>query len=176
MAIDTIVASLFRISLFASLTPMQIAEIGRRAPRCAFAGGEAIIRTGEVGDGAYLILSGEAGRETGTRGSVEPVPAGSLLGEPAMLIEHVYGATVVAQGWVDCLKLERSMLHAQMREDPDLADRVAQVIRDRATRVASELQDIDELLASISRRLATTPRPLLAPPEQVGKSFAGIAA
>ena len=163
MAIDTIVASLFRISLFASLTPMQIAEIGRRAPRCAFAGGEAIIRTGEVGDGAYLILSGEAGRETGTRGSVEPVPAGSLLGEPAMLIEHVYGATVVAQGWVDCLKLERATLRDQMREDPDIARRIEQVVRGRLTLVAAELQKVDELLAGSVERCTQVPR-LLPPP------------
>jgi CRP-like cAMP-binding protein len=96
---------------------------------------------------------------------VEP---GSLLGELAMFVDHAYSATVVAQGWVDCLKLKRSALRAQMSEDPDLADRLAQVIRDRLTRVATELQEVDELLASIGRRLEVTPRPLLPPPGQGG--------
>jgi hypothetical protein len=86
-----------------------------------------------------------------------------------MFVEHAYGATVVAQGWVDCLKLERSVLHAQMREDPDLAARLAQVVRDRLKRLATELREVDDLLASISRRLASPPRPLLAPPVQTAQ-------
>jgi CRP-like cAMP-binding protein len=163
MAIDEVAASLFRIPLFAELNPMQIAEIGRCAQRRAFGDGEAIIRTGEAGDGAYLILSGEAGRKTATWGGVEPVPPGSLLGELAMLIEHVYGATVVAHGWVDCLKLERATLRDQMREDPDIATRIAQVIRGRLTLVAAELEKIDRLLAGTVDRRTQGPR-LLPPP------------
>jgi hypothetical protein len=72
---------------------------------------------------------------------------------------------------VDCLRLERSALHAQMRQDPDLADRLAQVVRDRLTRLASELHEIDELLASIGRRLEAAPpalMPPLGPPAQIG--------
>jgi CRP-like cAMP-binding protein len=173
MAIDEVVASLFRIPLLAGLKPMQIAEIGRRAQRCAFGDGERIIRTGEVGNGAYLILSGEAARQTGTRGGAEPVPPGSLLGELAMLIEHVYGATVVAQSWVDCLKLERATLRDQMREDPDIAKRIAQVIRGRLTLVAAELQKIDQLLASSAEHRTQVPR--LLPPPRVQQASVSLA-
>ncbi|MFZ1104684.1 MAG: cyclic nucleotide-binding domain-containing protein [Hyphomicrobiaceae bacterium] len=168
MAIDQVLASLLRVPVFSGLKPLQITEIGRRAQRCAFGRGEAIIEAGEPGDAAYLVLSGEAGLKTGGWAPLEPVEPGSLLGELAMFVDHAYSATVVAQGWVDCLKLERSALHAQMSEDPDLADRLAQVIRDRLTRVATELQEVDELLASIGRRLEATPRPLLPPPGQGG--------
>jgi CRP-like cAMP-binding protein len=173
MAIDEVVASLFRIPLFAGLKPMQIAEIGRRAQRCAFGDGEAIIRTGAAGDGAYLILSGDAGRKTSTRGRPEPVPPGSLLGELAMLIEHVYGTTVVAEGWVDCLKLERATLRDQMREDPDIAKRIAQVIRSRLTLVAAELQKIDQLLAGSIDRCTQVPR--LLPPPRVPQAAVSLA-
>jgi CRP/FNR family cyclic AMP-dependent transcriptional regulator len=166
MAIDQVLASLLRVPVFSGLKPLQITEIGRRAQRCAFGHGETIIEAGEPGDAAYLVLSGEAGLKTGMGrwSPLEPVEPGSLLGELAMFVEHAYSATVVAQGWVDCLKLERSALHAQMREDPDVAERLAQVIRDRLTRVATELQEVDELLASISRRLEPAPRGLLPAP------------
>jgi hypothetical protein len=53
---------------------------------------------------------------------------------------------VIAQGWVDCLKLERATLLDQMRADPDIADRIADTIRGRLTLVAAELQIIDGLL------------------------------
>jgi CRP-like cAMP-binding protein len=167
MAIDQVLASLLRVPVFGGLKPLQITEIGRRAQRCAFGRGETIIEAGDPGDAAYLVLSGEAGLRTGPGrwAPLEPVEAGSLLGELAMFVVHAYSATVIARSWVDCLKLERSALHAQMREDPDLAARLAQAIRDRVTRMATELQEVDELLASISRRLEATPQPLLPPPE-----------
>ena len=161
MAIDQVVATLLRIPLFAGLKPLQVTEIMRRAGRRAFQYGETIIKAGEAGDAAYLILSGDAvcRADAGPRTPAEPVKPGSLLGELAMFVDHVYGATVVAEDWVDCLRLERAALHAQMRADPDLAKRLAQVIRQRLTLVAVELQAIDELLASAARH--TAPRALL---------------
>lgn len=166
MAIDQVLASLLRIPVFSGLKPRQITEIGRRAQRCAFGRGEAIIEAGEPGYAAYLVLSGQAGLKTGPGrwAPLEPVEPGSLLGELAMFVDHVYAATVVAQGWVDCLKLERSVLHGQMCDDPDLADRLAQAIRDRLMRVSMELQEIDDLLASFERRIEAAPRALLPPP------------
>jgi CRP/FNR family transcriptional regulator, cyclic AMP receptor protein len=178
MAIDQVLASLLRVPVFSGLAPPQVTEVGRRAQRCAFGRGEIIIEAGEHGDAAYLVLSGDAALKAGAGrwAAVEPVKPGSLLGELAMFVDHAYSATVVAQGWVDCLKLERSALHAQMSEDPDLADRLAQVIRDRLTRVATELQAVDELLASIGRRLEQTPLPLLPPPGQGAPAGASIGA
>jgi CRP-like cAMP-binding protein len=166
MAIDQVLASLLRVPVFSGLKASQITEIGRRAPRCAFGRGETIIAAGEPGDAAYLVLSGEAGLKTAPSrwAPLQPVEPGSLLGELAMFVDHAYSSTVVAQDWVDCLKLERCALHEQMCEDPDLARRLARAIRDRIDRVASELQEIDELLASIAERLETTPHPMLPPP------------
>ncbi|HWE18912.1 MAG TPA: cyclic nucleotide-binding domain-containing protein [Hyphomicrobiaceae bacterium] len=161
MAIDQVVASLLRIPLFADLKPPQVAEIARRAGRCAFRYGDIIIKAGEAGEAAYLVLSGDVvcRADPGPRTPVEPVTPGSLVGELAMLVDHAYGATVVAEDWVDCLKLERAALHAQMRADPDLAKRLAQVIRRRLTLVATELQAIDELLASVAGRKTTPLQP-----------------
>lgn len=178
MAIDQVLASLLRVPVFSGLKPLQITEIARRAQRCAFGSGEAIVAAGEPGEAAYLVLSGDVGIKTGPGrwASLEPVEPGSLLGELAMFVDHVYGVTAVAQGWVDCLKLERSALHAQMCEDPDLADGLAQAIRERLTRVASELQEIDDLLVSVGRRLEAVPQVLLPPPNQAAQAGAGLPA
>jgi CRP-like cAMP-binding protein len=85
---------------------------------------------------------------------VEP---GSLVGELAMLVEHDYGATVIAQGWVDCLMLERATLLDQMRADPDIADRIADAIRGRLTLVAADLQMINRMLMSSIEQCADLP-------------------
>jgi CRP-like cAMP-binding protein len=165
MAVDQIVSALSRVPLFAGLQPLQIAEIGRRARRCAFGRGGFITRAGEPADGAYLILSGEAHCEAdaGKRGPPELVAPGSLVGELAMFIEHSYGVTVIAQDWVDCLRLERATLAEQMRRDPDIADRIADVIRGRLALAASELQIVDRLLASSIAQCTEAPRALPAP-------------
>jgi CRP-like cAMP-binding protein len=149
MAIDNVVASLSRMPIFAGLKPLQIKRIARRAEHCWFRCGDVITRAGTPGDGAFLILSGNAlGRpRQGSHAPSEPIAPGSLVGELAMLVEHTYGATVVADGPVYCLKLVRATLHAQMRADPEIAERFARVIRERLRLTASELRSINQFLA-----------------------------
>jgi CRP-like cAMP-binding protein len=154
MAIDqVVVASLLRVPVFSELKPLQIAEIGRGAQRCTFGRGEVIVRAGTPGNTAFLILSGEAGCRMGPEpdAALEPIEPGSLIGELAMFVEHVYGATVVANGWVECLQLDRRTLYRQMRADPDMASRFADTIRGRLTQVATELRLIEQLLASVGQ-------------------------
>jgi CRP-like cAMP-binding protein len=165
MAIDLVLESLHRVPLFVGLEPRQIADIGVGAQRRTFRQGEVIAKAGEPGDGAYLILSGEAVCRTGpdARGPTEPVEPGSLVGELAMFVEHDYGTTVIAQGWVECLKLERATLYEQMRADPDIAERIADAIRERISVVAAELQIIDRLLTGSIEQRGEVP-PALVPP------------
>jgi CRP-like cAMP-binding protein len=178
MAIDLVLESLRRVPLFTGLTSEQIAAIGCGARRCAFRPGEVIVEAREPADGAYLLLSGDAVCTTGpdARGQWEPVEAGSLLGEVAMLVEHDYGATVMAQAWVDCLKLERATLQGQMRADPDIARRIADVIRDRLITAAAALQIVDQLLAGPGEQAAEGPIILMPPwPTQGPAAAASLA-
>ena len=48
-----------------------------------------------------------------------------------MLIEHDYGSTVVARDRVLCLKILRAAMHAQMLEDPTLAEHFERRMRER---------------------------------------------
>jgi CRP/FNR family transcriptional regulator, cyclic AMP receptor protein len=151
MAIDKLVAPLLRVPLFAGLKPLQLTEIARQAERISFRPGAKITTAGEPGDGAYLIVAGEAVRVSLDRDqAIEP---GSLIGEIAMLTEHTYGATVIARGRVHALKITRSALHAQMRDDPPLADHFTRLLAERLTQVAAEMRGIDEMLAGAARRV-----------------------
>jgi CRP-like cAMP-binding protein len=174
MAIDLVLASLSRVPLFAGLEPVQITEIGRRAERCAFRRGEIIAKAGEAGNSAYLILAGEVGCRADDGGPEAPVEPGSLVGELAMLVDHTYGVTAVARGWVDCLKLSRDMLSDVMRTDPDIAERIADVIRGRLTFLAEELRAIDRLLTGSIERYGQVPL-ALPPPSEPATLAAGMA-
>ena len=114
MAIDALVKPLSRVDLFQGLRPLQITEIARRADRIVYRPGEVMIREREQGDAAVLVISGEAVRVRGPQMSTlaEPVPAGALLGEMAMLIETEHTSTVVAKTAVRALRSSRECFSA----------------------------------------------------------------
>jgi CRP/FNR family cyclic AMP-dependent transcriptional regulator len=150
MAIDRLVAPLLRVPLFAGLKPLQLTELARQAERLKFRHGDVITKAGEPGDGAYLIVSGLAEHaEPSDPGAVAgPVEPGSLVGEMAMLVEHAYGATVIAHERVLCLKITRAAVRGQMLEDAALARHFERRISARLSRVADDLRRIDDILAA----------------------------
>jgi CRP-like cAMP-binding protein len=144
MSVDASVALLQRIPIFARLSVEQITEIARKAEKVKFRARQNITEAGTSGDGAYLLVSGNAERPTAPE---QLLPPGSLIGELAMLVEHSYGATIVAKDRVHCLKITRAALHEQMLADPSLADLLSQHISERLHKAADRLRRIDSLLA-----------------------------
>jgi CRP/FNR family transcriptional regulator, cyclic AMP receptor protein len=165
MASNRIVEALQQAAIFQGLAPPQLADLARHAERIKFAGGEPITRAGETGDGAYLLVSGVAERmpEPGLAEPPEAVQPGSLIGQLAMLVDHVYGSTVIARERVFCLKVTRGGMHAQMTADPALARHLERHVTQRLLGVARQLREIDSLLQA--RKPGTAlPRPPLAIP------------
>ena len=150
MAMDNLVAPLLRLPIFAGLKPLQLTEIVRRAERLSFWPGDVLTKAGQPGDGAYLIVSGRAHRVAGSglAAMPEPVAPGSLIGEVAMLVEHDYGSTIVAGDRVLCLKLARTEMHAQMREDATLTEHFRHRMTERLMQTAEALRRIDDDLAA----------------------------
>jgi CRP-like cAMP-binding protein len=152
-----LVAPLLGVPIFAGLSPLQITEIARNAERMKFGPGQLIVSAGGGGDGAYLIVSGAAERVLDTDDAREPVAVGSLIGEMAMLVEHEYRATIVARDRVLCLKITRTALQAQMLDDPALARHFERHLRERLSRVAQEMREIDAILATYAPAAASQP-------------------
>jgi CRP-like cAMP-binding protein len=111
--------------------------------------GATIMEENAEGHAATLIVAGEAARVSGPelKSRLEPIPQGALLGETAMLVEATYGSTVVARSHVRALRIVRDELHAQMLEDPTVADRLLHNVAKRLKRLAEELREVDAILA-----------------------------
>jgi CRP-like cAMP-binding protein len=171
MAIDALVKPLLRVALFQGLKPLQITEIARLADRIIYRPGEFIIREREPGDAAILIVSGEAVRVRGPELQMpaEPVPEGALIGEMAMLIETEHTSTVVARTAVRALRITRESIHAQMKEDPFLANHFLSRISSRLKLLADELRQADQILAH-PPALASEAA-IAAPPAQAPRSL-----
>ena len=153
MAMDALVKPFLRLPLFQGLKPLQLTEIVRRADRIVYRAGDLIIEEDKLGDAAIVIVSGEAVRLNGSDMDApgEPVPEGSLVGELAMLVETVHSASVVARGPVRALRITREDMHAQMADDPRLAEHMMDRIAQRLNRLAAELREIDQALSGIAQ-------------------------
>jgi CRP-like cAMP-binding protein len=158
MASDSFIGPLLRVPLFQGLSQPQLAIIARRAERVMFRIGQTMIKAGQPGDGAYVLIVGTAERrdggaaETGTAetGTAETgiVETGSLVGEMSMLIETDYSTTVIAKSAVRALKITRAALHAQMEADPELAAHFV-------AKIAARLHDFTDELRRIERGIGS---------------------
>lgn len=163
MPTDYVIRELARLPLFKGMSLPQLREIARRAQRINYHPGAMIIEENAEADAAVFIITGEAVRVSGPelRARLEPVPHGSLLGESAMLVGTVYGSTVVARGHVYVLRLLREELHAQMIDDPSIAELMVQNLASRLSSLAEELRQVDMTLAGEDGLPAP---PIAAPP------------
>jgi CRP-like cAMP-binding protein len=148
MSPDLLMLSLLGAPLFGGLAPLQLKVLALTAERVRFNDGEPLIRTGEEGEAAFLIVSGEVmvdieDDEAETRAVL---PAGTLVGELAMLIETEHSSTVKAAGAVNALKFSRQMMHELMQRYPGMAEHFTSKIRARLELMAEALREIDEML------------------------------
>ncbi|MBU2583051.1 MAG: cyclic nucleotide-binding domain-containing protein [Alphaproteobacteria bacterium] len=148
MAIDALVKPMLPLAIFRGLKPLQITEIARRAERIIYRPGDIIIEEDAIGDAAVLIVSGDAVRISGPEhdGPPEPVKAGALVGEMAMLVESIHSSTVIARGNVKALRITRAEMHEQMAEDHSLAEHFLERISGRLRSLAEDLKKADQAL------------------------------
>lgn len=149
MAVEGLVTPLLRAPIFQGLPPLILARIARIAERIVYKPGDIIIRDGEPGDAAILLVSGEAVRIEAPvpEGGGELVAAGSLVGEMAMLVETEHSSTVVARSQVRALRIPATALNVLMEQDLTLAEHFIDKLTGRLSLLAAELRTIDAGLA-----------------------------
>jgi flavin reductase (DIM6/NTAB) family NADH-FMN oxidoreductase RutF len=95
-----------------------------------FEAGETVIRQGEGGGDAFVILGGFA-RVVRDGKDVARLGAGQFFGEVAMLDGRPRTADVVAETGLRCIALSRETVKRALRSEPDLAWRVLEVLAGR---------------------------------------------
>ena len=180
MAIDKVIAPMLRVPLFCGLKPLQLTEIARQAERMAFRRGSVITEAGTLGDGAYLIVSGDAVR-------VPELRSGSAGADRTRFAHRRTRHADRPCVWRHCCRARpralpedpaRPALYEQMQADPALADHFSSALVARLTQCrAGDAQDrpiacgarrYNPWLTARSRR---TPSPCLAKPALKSKSW-----
>jgi flavin reductase (DIM6/NTAB) family NADH-FMN oxidoreductase RutF len=117
-------------SILGALPPAMREKLLSAGDEHEYAAAETVIRQGERGADAFVILSGHAlvvrdGRE------IARLAAGQFFGEVAMLDGRPRTADVVAESRLRCIALSRETVKRALRAEPDLAWCVLEVLAGR---------------------------------------------
>jgi len=137
--------SISQHQLFSGLSPKELEALERSIQVRSFSPGEIIFRQGDQGDGLYLVRSGTV-KITLTKEGEESVIAlmstGEFFGELAVLDGEPRSANATAMDDVKSLFLPREAFLSFLREYPQVAMKIIEMLSRR-------LRQTDEMLASI---------------------------
>jgi len=127
---------LSRIDFVQALGAEARKVLAERARFLEYGPGQAVVRQGDPGDALYLVASGEVSVQVRTEpGASEKEVArlgrGALFGEMSVLTGDPRTATVVALGDAALLAVDRDAFQRVLSREPELAQRLADVITQR---------------------------------------------
>lgn len=128
------------IPMFRSMDATRLKLLSFTSERVSFMPGEEFITEGEMGDSAYVIMSGEC---EVVIGGVEVAEMGpnNLVGEIALLHQGRRTATLRARTPVTCLKLSKDVFFHLVRELPDFAVAIMRDLAIRLDQRSSQFRD-----------------------------------
>lgn len=129
-----------RLDLFAGLTTRQLAELARVVAERHVDAGEAIVREGEFDAQMYFIVEGHV-RVTKEDVAVSALGPGEFFGEIAVFDGERRSASVIADGPVHLLRLDRQDLFEVMEEHPAIAVAICQTLSHRIRELLDERLD-----------------------------------
>ncbi|MCX7350961.1 MAG: cyclic nucleotide-binding domain-containing protein [Alphaproteobacteria bacterium] len=140
MSVRADVETLRSIPIFSECDAVHLQLLAFSAARQSFTSGEFIIRQGNKGTAAFLILNGEvrlAASDAGPLGSAGP---GALLGEVAMIGDRPYSVTATAVDTVSTARIDRELFMRVAREFPEFGTAVFNVLSRRLGLVMGDLE------------------------------------
>jgi cAMP-dependent protein kinase regulator len=112
---------LSQVPMFRSCSGEQLDRLAELGSVISAAAGEPIVREGEAGDAFYVLTSGNAAVERGTR-HVGKLGAGDYFGELALFDDAPRNATVRAESQVSMVALERDAFAKALNDTPAIRD------------------------------------------------------
>jgi CRP-like cAMP-binding protein len=118
------------IPLFSSLKPEQLRKIIDKVKTIERAPGEVVVREGERDDALYVLVRGEVEVTVGDK-LVGTLGEGDFFGEASVISNQPRAATVKAAEPTELLEIDREVLGALVREDPEVLKTLLRLFRDR---------------------------------------------
>jgi CRP/FNR family transcriptional regulator, cyclic AMP receptor protein len=121
----------------------QLKLLSFASERVVFMPGESFIIQGDVGEHAYVILSGVVDVLLDVADGehvINQVGPNSLIGEVALLLDQPRTASVRAHDRVECLKLSRDVFFHLVRSAPEMAIAVMRELARSLDRMSNNMR------------------------------------
>lgn len=123
-------AYLKKVPIFGTLPARELELIARSVKERVYEPGTVIVKQGEEGVGFFLIADGRV-EVTHDGRRLRDMGPGEFFGEMALMEERIRTATVTAKDRTRCLQLVRWDFRALLKENPDLAVQMLEVVVQR---------------------------------------------
>ncbi|MEM6665121.1 MAG: cyclic nucleotide-binding domain-containing protein [Pseudomonadota bacterium] len=151
MSIDQEVAALARVPMLKGVEQGKLRLLAFTSERVVFRPDELLCKQGDMGDKAYIILSGEADIIVDTDAGpkvVANVGQNDIVGEIAIISNVPRTATVKATAEVQALTVSKDHFLKFMREFPEMAIEVMRVLAARLENTTRDLAEVRGKLAA----------------------------
>lgn len=140
-----------RVPLFAGIEPARLKLLAYTSDVITYQPGQVLMRQGDIGDAAYVIIKGDADVSVSTEAGAVPIAQlhdGDFLGEIAILCDTPRTATVVAKSEVKALRIRKEPFFEMLRQFPEMAVEMTRLLAERLTRTTAELVEAQRRAAA----------------------------
>ncbi len=143
MSLDSEVDALKRVPLFANIETSKLKLMAFASERLTFKPGQTLVRQGDQGDAAYIILEGEAdvvlNQPDGSEVVVATLQKNAVLGEIAILCDVPRTATVRAKSKTHTLKITKDLFFRLVQDFPQIGMEVMRILAARLEKTTQDL-------------------------------------
>jgi len=132
-----------RVPLFADIEPAKLKLLVFMSERVGYDPGKIMMRQGDPGDAAYLIIDGQAEVIVETPAgpvTVDMLGANEIVGEIAILCNVPRAATVRAKNRLIALRIPKDTFIRMVREFPTMAVAIMQELAQRLQNTNNQLR------------------------------------
>lgn len=148
------VQMLRRVPLFSGVAPGMLKLLAFTSDRISYDAAETLFHQGDIGDAAYVILSGRAEiLADSPNGPIKITEIGenSIVGEISILCEVARTATVKAMIRTEVLRIRKEHFLKMLSDSPEMALEIIRVLADRLSVTTTELTEARSVIAAIPR-------------------------
>ncbi len=142
MTLETEVQALRQVPMFREIDPARLKLLAFTSERVMFSAGQHVFAQGDPSDAAYVLLQGKADVVIETPNGplrVAQLAANDLLGEMGILSDAPRSASIVADGDVTALRIDKRVFLELLGQFPQMSVAVMRELAKRLERTNAKL-------------------------------------
>jgi len=131
-----------RVPMFSGIEPAKLKLLAYTSDVVTYEPGQVLVRKDDVGDAAYVIITGDAEVTVPADGgdiAVAELHDGDFFGEIAILCDTPRTATVTAKGKLTALRIRKETFFQLLHQFPEMAVELTRLLAERLTRTTADL-------------------------------------